>query len=70
MMIIELIFYKIVASEIIGSVPTRNYSVDDVRKAVRSQDKSSTTEKDIVKWSINKIISYAFAFKNEIECFM
>lgn len=37
-----------------GSVPTRNYSVDDVREAVKSKVKSSTSEKDIVKSSIHK----------------
>lgn len=43
-------FYKVVASKVIGCVPTTNYSVDDVREALRSKDEfASLTEKDIVK---------------------
>uniref|UniRef100_K1QJD9 E3 ubiquitin-protein ligase MIB2 n=1 Tax=Magallana gigas TaxID=29159 RepID=K1QJD9_MAGGI len=52
----------VVASEIIGSVPTRNYSVDDVREAVRSKVKSSTSEKDIC--DIYEILTKRQAYGN------
>lgn len=38
----------LVASKVIGCVPTTNYSVDDIREALRSKDEfASLTEKDI-----------------------
>lgn len=52
-----------VAAEIIGSVSTRNYSVDDVREAVRSKNKSSTTEKDIC--DVYEILTNRQAYGND-----
>ncbi|XP_052699569.1 uncharacterized protein LOC128177080 isoform X1 [Crassostrea angulata] len=52
----------VVASEIMGSVPTRNYSVDDVREAVRSKVKLSTSEKDIC--DIYEILTKRQAYGN------
>lgn len=44
-----MISLKVIASEIIGSVPTTDYTVNDVRAAVQTRRGSQiTTEKDIV----------------------
>lgn len=44
-----MLFLKVIASEIIGSVPTTDYTINDVRTAVQTRSGSQiTTEKDIV----------------------
>lgn len=48
-----LLSLKVIASEIIGSVPTTDYTVIDIRTAVQTRRGAEiTTEKDIV----NKLI--------------
>lgn len=48
-----LLSLKVIASEIIGSVPTTDYTVIDIRTAVQSRRGAEiTTEKDIVNMLI------------------
>lgn len=64
-------FYKVVASKIIGSVPTTKYSVDDVREALKSKEEfASITEKDIVKTFISKIKRFTFSFELMLKSIM
>lgn len=56
-----LLSLKVIASETIGSVPTTNYTVNDVRTAVKTRMGSQiTSEKDIVNMTIFQRNIYPF----------
>lgn len=56
-----LLSLKVIASETIGSVPTTNYTVNDVRTAVKTRMGSQiTSEKDIVNMAIFQRNIYPF----------
>lgn len=56
-----LLSLKVIASETIGSVPTTNYTVNDVRTAVKTRMGSQfTSEKDIVNMIIFQRNIYPF----------
>lgn len=55
-------FRQVIASEVIGNIPTTGYSVDDVKAAVEALEGSrNITEKDVVNINLffffNKMIN-------------
>lgn len=54
-------FHQVIASEVIGNIPTTGYSVDDVKAAVEALEGSrNITEKDVVNinlFFLNKMIN-------------
>lgn len=55
-------FRQVIASEVIGNIPTTGYSVDDVKAAVEALEGSrNITEKDVVNinlfFFLNKMIN-------------